>query len=104
MPYHMHVNLELLEAVHLLTSMLLEVPQLACSPMLPSADGKQPQRRPISRTSAASETYERETFTGPLVSSASAPPGRRPAAQRLKTAHTCPSLVVLADVCTASVH
>ena len=60
MPFHMHINLELLESVHLIAAMLLETPNMA-------ATGLAAPRRVISKPfRRLLDNYERQTFTGAL--------------------------------------
>jgi len=60
-PYHQHINLDLLEATHLISAMLLEVPNIASS-----AD-KMGRKRIISRTFRKNfDYYERQVFTSAM--------------------------------------
>ena len=58
MPFHMHINLELLESVHLIAAMLLETPNMAATALsAPRRVISKPFRRLL-------DNYERQTFTG----------------------------------------
>ncbi len=58
-PFHMHINLELLECVHFISAMLLEVPNMAANPF----DSK---RRIISKPfRRLIDYFDRQVFTGP---------------------------------------
>jgi translation initiation factor 3 subunit C len=60
LPYHMHVNLEVLESAHRICAMLLEVPNLAMQSIDPT------NKRVISRVlRRALEDYEKKVFVGP---------------------------------------
>lgn len=61
LPFHMHINLELLECVYLTSSALLEVPLMAQTSSAPEL-----RRRMISKTFRRMLDYnERQIFTGP---------------------------------------
>jgi len=60
LPYHMHINLEVLESAHHITAMLLEVPHSAMQSILPS-NGR-PESRVLRR---ALEQYDKQPFAGP---------------------------------------
>ncbi|CDJ46265.1 eukaryotic translation initiation factor 3 subunit 8, putative [Eimeria brunetti] len=59
LPYHMHISMELIECVHNICAMLLEVPHMA-------HEAFDPCKRPISRHfRRALEAFERQPFVGP---------------------------------------
>ncbi|MEW5305255.1 MAG: hypothetical protein WDW36_007810 [Sanguina aurantia] len=59
MPFHMHITLDLIESVYLVCAMLLEVPQMAASPL-------NPKKRMISKQfHRILDTYNRQMLTGP---------------------------------------
>jgi len=61
-PYHQHINLDLLEACHLISAMLLEVPNMAAN----GDDLGTRRGRVLSRTFRKyNDIYERQVFTGP---------------------------------------
>ena len=61
LPFHLHINLELLECVYLTCSMLLEIPLLAQTGSSPDI-----KKRVISKTYRRMlEYHERQIFTGP---------------------------------------
>lgn len=61
-PYHQHINLDLLEACHLISAMFLEVPNMAAA----GADENNRRTRVISRTFRKyHDIYDRQVFTGP---------------------------------------
>ena len=60
-PYHQHINLDLLEAAHLISAMLLEVPNMAAH-----GDDTGRRSRIISRSFRKNhDIYDRQVFTGP---------------------------------------
>lgn len=59
-PFHMHINLELLESTYLISAMLMEVPAMAT---LHPVDGrKRVVSKPLRRLM---DNYDRQSFTGP---------------------------------------
>jgi translation initiation factor 3 subunit C len=65
-PYHQHINLDLLEACHLISAMLLEVPVMAAASVGGGDDGGGRRTRPISRTFRKyHDIYDHQVFTGP---------------------------------------
>jgi len=61
LPFHMHINLELLECIYLICSMLMEIPSIAQAGTSPDA-----KRKVISKTFRRFLEYnERQVFVGP---------------------------------------
>jgi translation initiation factor 3 subunit C len=68
LPYHMHINLEVLETAHHICAMLLEVPNMAMQSINPnrSVDPRDGNKGIISRVlRRALEQYDKQVFTGP---------------------------------------
>jgi translation initiation factor 3 subunit C len=63
-PYYQHINLDLLEACHLISAMLLEVPNMAAASV--GGDASHGRRaRPISRAFRKhQDIYSHQVFTG----------------------------------------
>lgn len=60
LPYHMHINLDVLDSAHHICAMMLEVPNMAMQSMHPSLG------RPVSKVLRRElERYERQVFNGP---------------------------------------
>ena len=59
-PFHLHINLELLEASYLISATLLEVPHIAA--VGPAEARKRPVSKPLRRLM---DHYDRQTFVGP---------------------------------------
>ena len=60
LPFHMHINTELLEAVFLVSSMLVEIPMLA------SIDNEEQKRKAVSKPFRRLLDFaDRQVFTGP---------------------------------------
>lgn len=63
-PYHQHINLDLLDACHLISAMFLEVPNIAAAAS--NADENSRRYRVISRSFRKyQDMYDRQIFTGP---------------------------------------
>lgn len=61
-PYHQHINLDLLDACHLISAMFLEVPNMAGGDVVDQNN----RRRVLSRTFRKfHDIYDRQVFTGP---------------------------------------
>lgn len=87
LPYHMHINLEVLESAHHICAMLLEVPNLAMQAIDPT------NKRIISRVlRRALESYDKQLFTGPPENAKEAVVSAAKALQRGDWQSACSSL------------
>lgn len=87
LPYHMHINLEVLDSAHHICAMLLEVPNLAMQAIDPS------NKRVISRVlRRALDMYDKQLFVGPPENAKEAVVSSAKALQRGDWTRACEAL------------
>jgi len=90
LPYHMHINLEVLESAHFICAMLLEVPNLAMQSLHPNRD------RVVSRVLRKEfERYDKLPFAGPPESAKESVVSAAKALQRGNWQAACETLETL---------
>ncbi|CUM63704.1 uncharacterized protein PRCAT00001288001 [Priceomyces carsonii] len=63
LPFHMHINLELLECVYMTSSLLIEIPALAAAASSSSKDSR--RKASVKSFKSKLEFHDRQYFTGP---------------------------------------
>lgn len=91
-PYYQHINLDLLEGCHLISAMLLEIPNIAAASVSGGVDSR--RLRPISRSFRKyQDIYSHQVFTGP-------PEQTRDHVMRASTALSKGDWKTCVDLCT----
>lgn len=88
LPYHMHINLDVLDSAHHITAMLLEIPNMAMQSIDPTN-----KTRTISRVlRRALETHDKQLFIGPPENAKEAVLAAAKALQRGEWQNACAAL------------
>lgn len=65
LPFHMHINLELLECVYMTSLLLMEIPQMAAAAAAGSSSRDSRRRQGIKLFKSKLEFHDKQFFTGP---------------------------------------